>query len=103
MRPIDTVEMSKGINFDSYTTLFPAPVKGSLLPSQEVLVNPSVGFLPVPTRLDTAVDLVKDDEPEDGLQAMQVDYRVASVSASIETELETAATAARTAEAARSW
>jgi len=103
MRPIDTVEISKALTFNVYKTLYPAPERGSRLPAQEVLLNPSVGFLPVPTRLNTAVELIKNDQPQQALQAMQVDYRVASISNSIESSLEAAAAAARAEEAERTW
>ena len=103
MLPIDNGPSTKVITFKGYTSSFPAPTRGALKPSQIVLSNTAVGFLPVPTRLDSAVDLINVDEPLLALQAMQVDYRVNKLSESIEDDLAAAGSAARAEEAATTW
>ena len=103
MLPIDAGTAEDTVTYDSYVSAYPAPKRGELKPSQIVLSNAAVGFLPVPTRLDNSVELIYSDEPLLALQAMQVDYRVNVMSDSIESELAAASQAARAAEASRTW
>jgi len=101
--PIYPTTLERSLTEDTYRSLYPAPERDAFKPSQVVLSNKAVGFLPVPTRLDNAVNLIDADAPQLALSAMEVDYRVRSLGDPITEELVVARDAAIAARASRFW